>query len=120
MAVGVLMKNTIYLNTFSKEPFGRYESDGPFSGEIFRKTKLLPAIKNIAVGSTDVIEIDIDNIDVDLGSSFLEEAFGGLVRYDNIPRDIIKNHIIIKSQDDFDKKRIIKYINEAFNRNLTV
>lgn len=114
------MKNTIHLNIFSREPFGRYETDGPFSGEVFRKTVLLPAIAKISEGSDDILEVNIDDIDVDLGSSFLEEAFGGLVRYDNISRDIINNHLTFKTEDNYDKKRIEKYINEAFNRNLAI
>ena len=60
---------------FARYPAGRYISDGPYSGEEFRKRLLLPAY----TGSTDRVVIEFDGAR-GYGSSFLEEAFGGLVR----------------------------------------
>lgn len=60
---------------FSEEPFGRISSDGKFSGESFRENLLKPAIL-----SYDVVEVDFDDVKNVITSSFLEEAFGGLIR----------------------------------------
>jgi STAS-like domain of unknown function (DUF4325) len=59
---------------FSRYPAGRYETDGPFNGELFRTKFLVPTLVN-----QQQITIDLDNT-AGYGSSFLEEAFGGLVR----------------------------------------
>ena len=59
---------------FTRYPAGRNESDGPFSGERFRKEFLEPALSG---GHRVVIYLDGTR---GYGSSFLEEAFGGLVR----------------------------------------
>lgn len=59
---------------FSSTPGGRYKAEGEFSGEEFREKFLEPPIregKNLA--------IDLDGPE-GFTSSFLEEAFGGLVR----------------------------------------
>jgi hypothetical protein len=59
---------------YSRFPAGRYRTDGPFSGERFREDILEPALHQ-----ADVIEIELDGVS-GFGSSFLDEAFGGLVR----------------------------------------
>ena len=59
---------------FSRYPAGRFETDGPFSGEYFRKRFLTPALREHVK-----IAINLDGAR-GYGSSFLEEAFGGLVR----------------------------------------
>ena len=59
---------------FSRAPLGRYISDGPNSGQRFREDFLIPALqkyKQILVDFTGTRPV---------GSSFLEEAFGGLRR----------------------------------------
>ena len=72
------MKETIMTiriaTDFSRFPAGRYLSDGPYSGEGFMREKLIPALQN---GGT--VQIILDGT-MGYGSSFLEEAFGGLVR----------------------------------------
>lgn len=60
---------------FSEFPAGRHPDDGPYSGERFREELLVPRLKSD--GST--VEVDLDGT-MGYGSSFLEEAFGGLVR----------------------------------------
>jgi len=59
---------------FSTTPFGRYRSDGPKSGEVFRDDVLEPAIMN-----HDKVELILDGV-AGLPSSFWEEALGGLIR----------------------------------------
>lgn len=65
-------------NDFSRTPGGRHISDGPFSGEMFRNRLLVPALANARRSGVPAVVI----LDGTRGylSSFLEEAFGGLVR----------------------------------------
>ena len=71
----VSMKKTIHIaKDFSRYPAGRYTTDGPHSGERFREEYLKPILER---GERAVIELDGTR---GYGSSFLEEAFGGLVR----------------------------------------
>ena len=63
---------------FSPVPAGRMRGDGPKSGEIFREDFLLPKLKQ-AEKEGGAVEISLDGVE-GLGSSFLEEAFGGLIR----------------------------------------
>jgi hypothetical protein len=59
-------------------PGGRYVADGNFSGEWFRNEVLVPALRETSkLGET--LDIELDGT-AGYGSSFLEEAFGGLVR----------------------------------------
>jgi len=66
---------------FSPYPSGRVEEDGTFNGQKFRVEHLEPALDEL-VNSDDKSEILTVNIDGvrSFGSSFLEEAFGGLIR----------------------------------------
>lgn len=59
---------------YSRYPAGRYIADGPFNGERFRKKYLIPNL-----GKYDIVTVNLDGVR-GVGSSFLEEAFGGLVR----------------------------------------
>lgn len=59
---------------FSRHPAGRFEKDGPYSGESFRRKFLVPHLRN-----GEAITVDLDGAR-GYGSSFLEEAFGGLIR----------------------------------------
>lgn len=59
---------------FSRFPGGRHRTDGRFSGEEFREDFLLPALRQ-----HDRVIVNLDGV-AGLPSSFLEEAFGGLVR----------------------------------------
>lgn len=59
---------------FSRHPAGRYVTDGDFSGEHFRTKFLIPILQD-----NKVADIKLDGVR-GYGSSFLEEAFGGLVR----------------------------------------
>lgn len=59
---------------FSRAPGPRYTKLGPHSGERFRDELLIPALRNF-----DQVVVDLDGT-FGYGSSFLEEAFGGLLR----------------------------------------
>lgn len=91
---------------FSETPAGRYVSDGPASGQRFREEVLLPALR---AGKN--ISIDLDGA-VGFGSSFLEEAFGGLVRAGFQARDL-RNRLTILSGLQAYRDRVWRYIDEA-------
>lgn len=93
---------------FSRYPAGRYKSDGPFSGERFRDELLVPAINSGAR-----ITIDLDGVR-GFGSSFLEEAFGGLVRVGYQP-ELILQAFELESQDPSLIMEIKEYILNARN-----
>lgn len=102
------MKSTLIsiANDFSPSPAGRYLRDGPFPGEVFRDKILLPAVKE-----NDKVVVDLDGTD-GYGSSFLEEAFGGLVRLGFSPK-LLAEKIQLKSTRQSYKLRIWNYINSA-------
>ena len=78
---------------FSAFPFGRFVTHGPASGERFRDEYLIPAMRE-----GRAVEVDLKGAR-GLGPSFLEEAFGGLVRTGFSPVEI-RRLITIRSEDD--------------------
>jgi hypothetical protein len=65
-------------NEYTKTPGGRHESEGPYSGEDFRRKYLKPAFEKALISDEELVV----NLDGGYGyaTSFLEEAFGGLAR----------------------------------------
>lgn len=72
--VGEFLRVVDYTDT----PGARYHSDGPFPGEEFRDKFLVPAWDR-AVARNVALTVDMDGVE-GYATSFLEEAFGGLVR----------------------------------------
>ena len=68
------MKTIDISSDFTRYPGGRYRKHGDGSGEEFRDDFLVPAIK-----AEDKVVIEMDDT-AGYPASFLEEAFGGLVR----------------------------------------
>lgn len=65
---------------YSKYPAGRFHEDGAHNGEDFRKLILVPKLEELTKNNnSEKLIIDIDGVRV-FGSSFIEEAFGGLIR----------------------------------------
>ena len=62
------------IKDFNKKPYGRYPVDGLGCGELFRQEKLVPALRKY-----DRVHVDLDGYNR-YGRSFLDEAFGGLIR----------------------------------------
>lgn len=100
------MKTISLARDFTKFPAGRYKDDGPYSGELFREQYLIPALK-----SDETIAIDLDGAR-GYGSSFLEEAFGGLVRL-GFPAERVLATISLVSKDSSLIKEIQSYIKES-------
>lgn len=94
---------------FTQYPGPRYKELGPNSGEEFRNKCLVPALKK-----DKQVKVDLDGV-FGYGSSFLEEAFGGLVRSKEATRDqiiFIRDHL--KSEDDPSYiQEVQDYIDEA-------
>ena len=100
---------------FSTVPAGRYLNDGPNSGERFREEILKSVVVNRNEYDIPVTIILDDGVE-GYGSSFLNEAFGGLVRKGYAkPDEVLKCFDFEYSDDEFDyyKQRIISYIKEA-------
>lgn len=68
-------------NDFTRTPGGRFRKHGSNSGEEFRVALLFPAFTN-ALERGQQLVVDFDGV-VGAPASFLEEAFGGLVRQDS-------------------------------------
>ena len=95
---------------FSDTPGGRYRNEGMFSGEEFRETILLPAYEKIE-NTSEKLEINFDDC-FGFATSFLEEAFGGLVR-EHHKMNTLKRFIIISNDDETIPDLIEKYITAA-------
>ena len=78
---------------FTRHPGPRYERQGKFSGERFRSV-LVEALKKV-----QRLVVDLDGTS-GFGSSFLDEAFGGLIRYEGMSRDEVRSRVIVKSEMD--------------------
>lgn len=68
------MREIVIARDFTTFPGGRYIVNGKGSGELFRKEFLIPVLEK-----SDRARVHLDGA-VGYPSSFLEEAFGGLVR----------------------------------------
>ena len=69
---------------FSSYPAGRDDHDGPYNGKKFREELLLPRYIEAKEKELE-LNVYFDGVK-SFGSSFLEEAFGGLVRTENVDR----------------------------------
>ena len=82
---------------FSRIPGARFPEEGDFSGQEFRQKILLPKLKE-AIEKKEKLEIDLDGT-AGLGTSFLEESFGGLIRIDKMDYNLIKRTLSFISND---------------------
>jgi hypothetical protein len=104
---------------FSRTPGGRYISDGPDSGQLFRDRYIVPELKR-AIGEQSKLVIILDGPRGYL-SSFLEEAFGGLVRYGMFSHRQLKDHLEVRANDPFYqpyKILALRYIAESKQENV--
>ena len=82
---------------YSETPGARYISDGPFSGEEFRDKLLEPRYLNCLPLGIKLI-IDFDGA-YGYPITFLEEAFGGLVRKGYSVIDLLNNTIFVSNEE---------------------
>lgn len=99
---------------FTPKPGPRYikESDIDNSGESFRDRILFPIFKK-AIAENKKIEVDLDGT-AGYGTSFLEEAFGGLIRVNKLTHeDILSRLLLVSNEEDFLIDDIIQYLKDA-------
>jgi len=92
---------------FSKVPYGRYPDDGENNGERFRNEFLVPSLNEF-----EKIIVELDGTR-GYGSSFLDEAFGGLIRKNIINKENLLSKLEIVSKFESYKLEIESYISEA-------
>jgi len=92
---------------FSPYPAGRYRKLGPASGEAFRDDLLVPAL-----GQADIVRVLLDT-SRGYGSSFLDEAFGGLIRNKKLGVADLHRKLKLVSKDEALVSEIWQYIDEA-------
>ena len=92
---------------FTRFPSGRFKKNGSTSGEAFRENHLETPIKE---GKTITVELDGT---IGYGSSFLEEAFGGLVRCLRWPPEKIKAQLKLTSEDPALVEEVWSYVEDA-------
>lgn len=92
-------------------PGPRYRSEGIFSGEDFRETILLKLVER-AKTEQEKILIDLDG-GYGYPTSFLEEAFGGLIR---VLKDKTINELIEFKSDE--EPALIEEIEEYMRREI--
>jgi hypothetical protein len=92
---------------FTRFPAGRYTADGKFSGERFREELLIPSLEK-----NEKVLVILDGT-MGFGSSFLEEAFGGLARDGRFTRDRLISDLELQSRDQSLVDEIWGYINDA-------
>ena len=99
---------------FSSDPWGRYVSDNPISsGQAFREQFLVNAFK-----SAEKVTVDFSGLEYIPDSSFLGEAFVGLVKVDNFSYDEVLNKLVILPKDGFYPELIARLFSLAKNENL--
>lgn len=94
-------------NSFSPSPAGRHKGDGPFPGEVFRDSLLIPALR-----SNESVTVDFDGTEA-CGSSFLDEAFGGLVRQGGFTEQALRKTLHFQASRKSYEAKVWKYIHEA-------
>ena len=88
-------------------PGPRYIRLGPASGEEFRESWL-----NKELNHCSDLTIDLDGT-IGYGSSFLEEAFGGLIRENNLPSSVVLGLKFISIEEPELVDEIEEYIKDA-------
>lgn len=73
---------------FYKRPLGRYRTQGTYTGEAFREDHLVRLLKELK--ANDKLTLDFSGVTMN-GSSFLEEAFGGLIREHKYSKEYLES-----------------------------
>lgn len=98
---------------YSRYPGPRFAEDGPNSGEEFRERLLVPALEKAEREGEKVI-VDLDGAR-GYTASFLEEAFGGLIRK-GFTRERLARVLEIQAKDKrviYWRDRIKQYLEHA-------
>ena len=85
--------SVLRISDYVQSPGFRFTKDGPNSGEWFRNSVLSPALR-AAINEGSQLTVELDGV-AGYGSSFLEEAFGGLIRMRLFSREEVHQHLIV-------------------------
>lgn len=100
----------LYVKDFSTTPGARYRHLGKASGEEFRDDVLVPALER-----DKSLIVNLDGVR-GYGSSFLDEAFGGLVRLNKFTAEELKSFITnIQSTNQNWLDEVAVYMDDAIN-----
>ena len=80
---------------FSQFPAGRFREDGLYNGTTFREDTLVPALQKL--DDSGLLEVSFDGVS-GFGTSFLEEAFGGLIRRSRFTKAFLDEHLRITAE----------------------
>lgn len=89
------MNKLVIASEFSLYPAGRTAEDGPDNGTRFRTDFLVPRLRSAS--AADKLHVVLDGCR-SFGSSFLEEAFGGLVRHEGFTADQLATIMVIDAE----------------------
>jgi hypothetical protein len=92
---------------FTRYPAGRLSADGEFTGERFRTEFLVPPLR-----AGKKIRLLLDGA-MGYGSSFLEEAFGGLTRVEGFTSEEILQRIEFVTDDPSLFSEIKEYLRQV-------
>lgn len=92
---------------FTRYPAGRFKKNGTTSGEAFRERFL-----EAPLSAGEKVTVEFDGT-IGYGSSFLEEAFGGLVRKLRIQPSKLLENIDLRSSDPSIVIEVKQYIEDA-------
>lgn len=100
---------------FSTTPGARYKEEGDFSGEEFREDVLYPKFKEAQDKGCRLI-INLDGT-AGLGTSFLEESFGGLLRSNKLKyKDVVDTIDFISDENPDYIEEILGYLSDAHEK----
>ncbi|MCY4674796.1 MAG: STAS-like domain-containing protein [Bacteroidetes bacterium] len=102
---------TIYVRKFTLTPGPRLREDGAYSGEEFRERHLLPKYRE-AVKKGVALHVVLEGTK-GYASSFLEEAFGGLVRKGCKKKEVSKYLKVHSSDRPWYEPEVYSYIDGA-------
>jgi len=100
------IKKYIFIKEFTKYPGGRYEKDGPFSGEQFRKEVLEPVFS-----SGENIKIDFSGV-LGVPPSFIDESFAEIAKKYGKEKFIATVEILSDDNSNL-FKQIMIFVNKA-------
>lgn len=94
MMADLMADRTIIIGTdYAKAPGGRFKEHGEFSGQDFRDRVLAPALE-----AGDRLTVYLDGT-AGYAGSFLEEAFGGLIRVCKFTQQDLADRLDVRAKD---------------------
>lgn len=99
---------------YSAYPAGRDDTDGKFNGKRFKDKILVPKLRD-AIEKGQKLIVSLDGLE-SCGSSFLDSAFGGMIRHGDFEKKKLSEVLMIAHKQPWQaryKNAIIEYIRRA-------